>query len=51
MIASSIRGAALLHVENEGSIYCHVSDGSVQLPPDISLADLFRCIEMAKEEK
>lgn len=51
MIASSIRSAALLHVENDGSIYCHVSDGHVALPQSLTLGDLFRALAMAKKDE
>ena len=45
-----ITHAALLHIESDGSIYCHVSDGPVRLPSSLSLGDLFQAMSMAREE-
>lgn len=50
MSAQDITHAALLHIESDGSIYCHVSNGHVALPQSLSLGDLFRALAMAKKE-
>lgn len=50
-LGPSITHAALLHIESDGAVYCHVSNGHVALPESLSLGDLFRALAMAKEEE